>query len=332
MRTVDDLLLRLALGILVGLLVIQILVGCEAPEASRLGLSAPAFPEVDLSLHRRTPEPEQPPAFQARDPRASWCEPLDQPFCETTSDCTDGARCVTPWWAAEATDVRVCARPMPTRSERRWRSSRLRVYVDHVCNRADGCEPDDIHALFRVLALRESTWRPWKRHRLSVDLDAARAAWELHRDTYASNPAVADPDRWTSVGLLGQNPAIWLRHWDTDAPPEVLCGEVEGPEVFRRVAIEAVRKIADGVQCDGETFTGTAKGGGPSWYDVSRVNSGRLCPGSGEHRDAFAARARRVGLDPWAPVSVADLGEPIPRDRQDEIAAEIRAKMDAVPR
>lgn len=332
MRTLDDLFRRLAWGAIAVLAATRLLTGCEAPQPAPLGLHAPPLPDVDLALFLAPPPDVEPePAVQARDPRAGWCEPLDQPFCRTTADCSDGARCVRPWWAATGTDAKVCARSMPTRGERRWRADRLRVYVDHVCKRSDGCEPNDLHAYLRLMVLRESTYRPWKRHRLSADLRASAKALDRNADVFADNPAFGDPDRWTSVGMLGQAPANWLQRWDPMAPPETLCGEVESAEAhFRRVR-EAVAIIAAGVDCGGERFTGTADGR-PSWYDVSRVNSGSLCPGSQAHRDAFAARARRVGLDPWAPVTPRDLGESIPREGQDEIAASIRAKMDALPR
>lgn len=346
MRTIDDLAVRLAWGTLAVLAGSQLLAGCGAPEPATLGLAAPRLPDVDLAMFVAPPPDVEPePAVQARDPRSGWCEPLDQAFCQTTADCSDGARCVTPWWAATGTETKVCARPMPTRSERRWRSDRLRVYVDHVCKRSDDCEPNDLHAYLRVMALRESTFRPWKRHRLNPDLRAASIALERNADVFEGNPAMADPDRWTSIGMLGQSPANWLQRWDPMAPPETLCGEVEAAEAHLRAARIAIEKIAEHkVDCDGDgfreylgsacydgKFPGGRTGCWPSWYDVSRVNSGSLCPGSQAHRDAFAARAHRVGLDPWAPVTPRDLGESIPRDGQDVIAAELRAKMDAVP-
>lgn len=330
--TIDALFLRVTTTCLVILVLGQLLAGCSRPETSASGMPSPRLPVLDLDMFVvDPPEPEPARAVQVRDPRSNWCEPLDQPFCTSDRECTDGSECVTPWWAVTGTETKVCARPMPGLDERRWRSARIRVYVDHVCRRADGCEPNDLHAYIRVLALRESTWRPWKRHRLTPDLEAAQRAWERSGNLFYGNPAAADPDRWGSgVGLLGQIPAHWLQRWDPMAPPETLCGEVEAVEAHLRAGREAVRKIVSGVQCDGRTFTGTAEGR-PSWYDVSRVNSGSLCPGSLEHQEAFAARARRVGLDPWAPVTAADLGDPIPRDQQDAVAAGIRVRMDALP-
>lgn len=334
--TIDGLALRIVLGCLGVIASCQLLAGCGESPTPTLGLAVPQIPNVDLA--RYVVEEPQPEAEQAprHDPRVGWCEPLDQPFCRDASDCADGMRCVTPWWAEANTEAKVCAMPWPTRDERRWRANRLRVVVDHLCKRSDGCEPNDLHGYLRVIALRESTWRPWKRGRLNPDLVAAGSAWVKHRDEYAGNPAAADPERWsTGLGLYSAIPALWLRRWDVMAPPEVLCGEVEATEAHLRAARDQVRKIAGGIDCDGDghrEFTGTSREQSPSWYDVSRTNSGKLCPGSEEHQEVFAARAERVGLDPWAPVTVADLGQPIPTDVQDQVAAELRARMDLVPR
>ena len=185
-----------------------------------------------------------------------------------------------------------------------------------------------------MLALRESTWRPWKRSRLAPDLRANQIAWAKHRERFAANPARSDPDRWsTGLGYYSQIPALWLPRWDASAPPETLCGEVESTEAHLRAARDQIRKIASGsITCNGEPFTGTARDGGPSWYDASRVNSGSLCPGSDDERLTFESRAEKVGLDPWAPIAVAQLGVEIPREDQDRAAAELRARMESVPR
>jgi hypothetical protein len=344
LRTTDDLVCLIARGAIAVLIASRFLAGCGAPETATMGLGAPRLPDVDLGMFVASPPNEElEPAVQARDPRANWCEPLDQPFCTSQRDCSDGAECVRPWWAAVGTETKVCARQLPDRDERRWRADRLRVVVDHLCKRSDGCEPNDLHAYLRVLALRESTWRPWKRHRLNPDLEAAASAWKQLRETFAGNPAARDPDRWGSgVGLFGMNPARWLPRWDPMAPPETLCGEVEATEVHLRAARDQVRKIAGGVDCNGDgepdywgSSIATSSPGTrsrPSWYDVSRVNSGSLCPGSAVHRDAFEDRARAVGLDPWAPVTQRSLGRAIPVETQDDIAAALRVEMDALPR
>jgi hypothetical protein len=244
---------------------------------------------------------------------------------------------VTPWWA-ETIEAKVCARSMPGPAQRRWRVERLSVYVEHVCKRSAGCSPAKLLGYLHVLAGRESSMRPWKRSRLNPDIEANSAAWTKHRDKFTSNPAAANPDRWmTGLGYYGQNAALWLPRWDAAAPPEVLCGEVESSEAHLRSARDNLRRLERGADCDkdGEPdywgsacdLPGQCR---PSWYDVSRTNSGTVCPGDAEDREDFVRRARGVGLDPWAPVERAELGDAIPREGQDEVAADLRARMDAL--
>jgi hypothetical protein len=339
MRTIDDLALRLALAALLLIAASQAFAGCGSSRAAtELGL---ALPNLDIAIPK-PPEPAPTLTVPTHDERASWCEPLDPPFCRVAADCSAESKCVRPWWA-ETDESKVCSRGIPDRDERRWRAERLRVYVDHVCSRSTGCEPNDLHAYLRALVLRESTWRPWVRARLEPDLEANAIAWSKYRHKFAGNPAAKDPDRWiTGLGYYSQIPALWLPRWDVSAPPEVLCGEVESTEVHLRAARAQVAKIWRGVDCDGDhgpDFWGTSCGDGrppsecsPSWYDASRTNSGSLCPGDADHRQRFAARASSLGLDPWAPIEVGDLGQSIPRDRQDEIAAELREAMDQIRR
>lgn len=340
MRSIDGLFVRAALLALGLLGLTQLLAGCDeghaaapAQQTSQVIEAEPAELAVQVAATPARPRPA------VSDPRASWCEPFDQPACSSNRDCTDGRSCVRPWWADASTTMQVCAYGMPTRSVRRWRSARARVVVDHVCRARDGCDQSELHRYLRLMILRESTWRPNKRHRLNPDLEAAASAWSKHRYRYADNPAFGDPNRWASgVGLLGQIPVIWLDKWDATAPPETLCGEVEAIEVHLRVGRAAVSKIQNGLDCDGDgarDFWGTAcddESCGPSWYDVSRINSGQLCPGADEHQGAFEARAAKVGLDPWARVDAAALGAPIPVASQDQVAAELRMSMDAIER
>lgn len=334
MRTTDDVVLRLSLAVLGALVVGQCLAGCSETERALPLLPVPMLPTLDVfTLSPPEPEPvvEQP----RRDERAGWCEPLDPPPCPADRRCPDGTECVTPWWASG--DVEVCSMPTPDKDGRRVQVERLGVFVDHVCQPADGCRPGQLLAYLRLLAVRESSLRPWKRHRLDPDLAANELAWSRHRAKFAENPAAVDPDRWmTGLGLYAQIPALWLPRWDVDAPPEVLCGVVESTEVHLRAARDQVRKIGGGVDCDGDgepDYWGSAceesEPCRPSWYDASRTNSGSLCPGDEDHRRRFAERAADVGLDPWALVGSADLGEPIPRAEQDAVAELLRERMDA---
>ncbi len=332
--------LQLAVGLL--LLVMPSLAGCEtAPVATaELGLAIPQF-QLEVSIRwPEVPEPEPLRTEPRVDPRVSWCEPLDQPFCEDHRDCSNGTRCLRPWWANTNTTAKVCAMQWPTRATQRWQAKRIQVYVNHVCKRSRGCDPIALMNYIETMVDRESAWRWWKRHWLSPDVEAATDAFDARRTELAANPAINNPDRWmTGLGLLAQNPAIWISAWDPLAPPEALCGEVEAIEAHLRIARNAVNKILGGVDCNGDgtdDFWGTScEHEGecqPSWYDVSRVNSGSLCPGNAGHQRRFERRAKAFGLDPWDPVWSHQLGDSIPRDRQDEIAAELRTAMDAIPR
>lgn len=345
----DRLAIFLVFAMLLAIVFAQACAGC---------VPAPAVAHVELehddppALFPAWRSPDANVVAPTFDSRATWCEPIDPVFCSTNADCNAGERCVSPWWI-EGQDAKVCARPFPNRAEKRWRSARLRVFVDHVCRRSDGCEPNDLHAYLRLMAMRESSMRPAKRHRLNPDLEASARAWSKHRDAFADNPAAHDPDRWsTGLGYYGQNPAIWLPRWDASAPPETLCGEVEASEAHLRAARDQVDRIHGGVDCDADgspDFWGTSCGMDGylswdrgvdrlpsecdlSWYDISRVNSGTACPGSRAGMLDFEARAARVGLDPWAPVRSEDLGVAISRAGQDQAAAGLRRAMDAVAR
>lgn len=284
------------------------------------------------------------------DPRSNWCERLEQPWCQHDRECTDGTKCVAPWWASVNTTAKVCAMPLPNLRTKRWRIARQRVVVDYLCQRKYGCEPNNLHRYFRAISLRESTHQPYDRHRRNPDLEAAWEAWQKHKHKFENNPAYHNPDRWmTGVGMFGFIPAIWLPRWDPMAPPEVLCGEVEALVAYVRAAKDQFSKIKRGVDCNGDgarDFWGTSCGPegwspnmgllasecSPSWYDISLTSSGTTCPTSEARRNAFAARASRVGLDPWGPVTTLSLGRPIPVADQDKIAAGLRDRMDEIPR
>lgn len=272
------------------------------------------------------PEPLPPPV----DP-VTWCEPIEPSACLVDAHCSpvaDGTPrvCVHPWWSDDA-DEKVCAVRHPTTAIRRWRSKRLRVLVDAICQRRDGCDPEALHNYLAVLALRESSWRPYAVHRLNPDLEANRRAWSRLAQRYSDSPAVDEPWRWhAGRGYYGQNPALWLARWDTAAVPELLCGEVEATLVHLRGARDRWERLANGVTCDGEEHHGTADA--PSWYSLSLVNSGNdPCP-SEPSRSRFDRRARSQGLDGHSVVTRRMLGRPVPHEQQDDFARRVRADMD----
>ena len=281
--------------------------------------------------------PPAPPEIDYRD----WCEPVDAPMCRTSADCTaapDGTPrvCTREWWV-DGSEAHVCVSRAPRRGVQQWRSDRLRVLVDAICQRRDGCDPEQLHDYLAVLALRESSWRPYVVHRLEGDREAALVSWRRMADHYVDSPAHGEPQRWVSRGYFGQNPALLLERWDATAVPEVLCGEVESTLVHLRVARDRLRRLERGVTCDGEEHHGTADDHGPSWYDVSRANAGSdACPGKAGHalavRRSFETRALARGLDPYGAVHSAMLGREVDRAEQDAFARRVRASMDALPR
>lgn len=275
-------------------------------------------------------------------PDESWCEPVvpiacdpAAPVCPVAPDGTP-LRCVEDWFAGSGSHV--CVADYPTRAVREWRAARLRVLVDAVCSRRDGCDPAALHAYLATLAMRETTLRPWKMSRLPADVAANALAWRRYADLYRDNPAAGDPARWMAGrGYFGQNAAAVLHVWDANAIPEALCGEVEATLTHLRTARKRWRQLADGVTCDGAAGAhhGTAENGEPSWYDVSLANSGSdPCPGENGHRAAvregFVRRATSRGLAPYGRVTLAMLGQDVPRDEQARFASDVRRKMDAV--
>jgi hypothetical protein len=196
------------------------------------------------------------------------------------------------------------------------------------------------------LILRESTWRPYKVHRLAGDVAANGRAWEKYAALYSGNPAAREPGRWSAGrGYFGANAAAVLHVWDPLAIPEALCGEVESVIVHLRTARKRWQLLDHGTcceaACDDTTpgirieHHGTSRNGGPSWYDMSMVNSGsEACPATKGRplvvREGFVKRAKSRGLDAYGTVTLAMLGRDIGRDEQAAFAAKVRRRMAAV--
>jgi hypothetical protein len=243
---------------------------------------------------------------------------------------------------------------------------------------------------------RETSKRPWKRHRLNPDATANKQAWVNQARAYGwevdlecddgramiqqpdgrwrdekgracgkkrklvvanfrpdpdaaeHNPYYGERWRWQyGLGGYGKNSAYGVQDWDKMAPPEILCLEVPGTEAYLRDARTAILRYT-GVRapsCDGAPYRGRAhkldENGEetwvdrPSWHDVHRVASGgKWCPKNtakaAKQKAAFAKRMNRVGLDPDAPVGIEDLGRPLPKVSQVELAATVRTRVDAV--
>lgn len=311
---------------------------------------SPAAPTIAVKLPSSTTQTEALPAPQpapiiVNTSARNLCEPLEWPLCakrgELCSPMPDGTkrRCRQRTRRHGAVEL-VCVPEVPSREIQSWRRARLRTIVESICDPRKGCRPNDLMNYLTILADRETSRRPWKRHRMDVDRESASQAWTNNKHRYADSPAVDEPWRWaTGLGYYGQNPALWLWRWDEQAEPETLCGEVESTLVHLRGARQRWRLLTAGVACDGEEFHGSSEGGAPSWYDISLVNSGsEACPaqpGDGRRwrqRRSFERRAERFGLDPYAPVSLKMLGTPVAQGKQAEFVAKVYAQVTKVQR
>ncbi len=313
------------------------------------------------------PEPVAPDVYAGHQ---GWCAPIYRSFCDEKVECPDDPfhpgkmRCVHPYWMQDP-NTNVCAVNYPKRSERIWRKDRLEFVVDDRCD--GGCDRRALTAMLSLEALKESTWRPWIRHRLNPDHEANQRAHMTHAERYGhavkqvdrmvprgnrevkrtydvlsyqddGNPHYREPERWQyGLGLFGMNAAGFTFEWDDMAPPEVLCLEPVAVEAWLRRARRSHRKLVSGIDCDRDGVrefhgTGARDGvqvGAPSWWDLhNAVNVGTLCPTSEERRRKFAARAERVDLDPMAPVAYEDLGIPVDDDSQNTWAGALLEQME----
>ena len=269
---------------------------------------------------------------------------------------------------AKKSDLRVCSPGPARRRERDSQRDRIRElvrlqYSDEIticqegprwkCGQAKS-RGDRLARLLSMVAQRETTMRRWKRHRLNGDIRENRIAWQrtardyghayVSRKTRTRKLPVRDVvfkptgsshfrQRWRwqyGLGLYGMIAAYHTRSWDPMAPPEVLCRDVEATEAYLRAARSGWRKLTGGIDCDGEPgreWHGV--NGSPTVYDVHRYASGgKLCPGP-KSMAKFERRARGAGLDPYAPIRLSDLGRPIDRETQNEVAALRTAQLDS---
>lgn len=326
--------IMLAIGVVLAM-------ACEAQRIERR-------PEQSLSMVPPAPEPA--PSDEATwydenikdmtpkpyDGWERWCGPIDRQECEVVDDCEGELpagewRCVRPWWAkAEMGKIRICAPTFPNRKEKAVVIDQLRNFVAHRCGR--GCDRKALLKFLRLAALRDSSYRPWKRHRLNPDVEANKNAWVRQSPRYADNDHYDEKNRWEAgLGLYGQNAALWTRVWDAAAPPEILCRVEESTEAYLRGArgywgrLDERRRRDMSADCDGDGEREEL--GAVTWYDINRAVStgGRPCP-TDENRADYEARAKRQGLDSDQEVTKAMLGKPIPRARQNEDAERIRRK------
>ncbi len=227
------------------------------------------------------------------------------------------------------------------------------------CLRKNYCDPDDLQDFLRVPAQRESNWKRYADHMRNPDVAANKTAWRKYAKRYrwhvevdrfggvveayptlpGFNRFYGDRHRWRGLGLYGQNTALWIPAWDMRAPPEAFCREVPSSEAYLRTARRVWRKIAGGIDCDGDGErdfygSGILKDGTvlPTWGDVHQGTSvGKLCPRIKSH-DLFAARAAKIDLDADEPIHQVRLGRQIKPARQYLVAAWLQVRMNFVAR
>lgn len=325
------------------------------------------------------------------DPYAGWqrrCEP-ELALCRSDDDCKDvfhpsgkAMKCIKPYWSkknAEGQWTKVCSPGWSNREERQWRRDRLRrlvtrAYFDELdtcinglpleqqsraCQRETRLGETLTKFLWTVYA-RETTGRPWKRHRLNGDVSMAKTEWYKQQRRYGyavakdkrgqikslyacktlskrpgepkwmdacrkrdPSPHFMDQDRWAyGLGPYGQNAALWTGTWDPMAPPEILCGEVEPTEAYLRGARRVWKKLRGGITCNGEFYRPQV-----TWEILHRgVSGGQLCPA--RKPSQFRQQAGRHGLDPDQVVTLEMLGSPIDKKQQNETARAVLAFVD----
>ena len=162
----------------------------------------------------------------------------------------------------------------PKRYQRTWSNGRA-TWEQHWRCTQHTAPAARLAAYLGVVYGRETSRRPWKRHRLNPDVNANRDSWVTQAAAYGWEVELVcengkkkckkkqqvvsnywpDPeadeynehygDRWRwqyGLGGYGKNSALGAQDWDPMAPPEVLCLEVQGTEAYLRDARTAVRK------------------------------------------------------------------------------------------
>lgn len=150
----------------------------------------------------------------------------------------------------------------PTRGEKK----NIKSLIRKTCHAA-GVSWQDCRFFSDIVAVRESAYRPWVRHKLSGDKSAALKSYLRNAPHYGwilqwglkdrkredvskivytehgdiQNPYYKDLERWTyGLGLGGINVANHLSRFDKTAPPEILCDIVINTMVQIDIARSAV--------------------------------------------------------------------------------------------
>lgn len=203
------------------------------------------------------------------------------------------------------------------------------------CKSGNYCDHKKLSKYLSIIAKRESTWDNETTHVLNRDQTANVAAYSKAKKGkwYEGSKFFGEFDRWSQgYGWYGHNAALNTFYWDTNAPPEILCRQVESTEVHLRKMRKAFNKLfkkyEDTTQ-DVKLSNGeSAKLIGVTWYDLHRAtSSGKLTREDVIPVSTFVSRAKTAGLDPFETVNINWLGIPIPKENQNQIAEEIRQKV-----
>ena len=219
------------------------------------------------------------------------------------------------------------------------------------CRTGHFCQPDKLASYLALVAKREASWNNSTSHELNLDVEANKKSYRKaeKRGWYEGSPHFASVDRWErGYGWYGFNAALHTYLWDKDAPPEILCRQVESTEVYLRKARRTFQKLWSKYG-DDKPRTYVLDTGeevqvrGVTWYDIHRAaSSGKLVPEKIIRTRRWSkkkqkwrqvgfvtrARGRRIGLDPFETVMWEMLGKEIPADGQNEAADDIRLQVE----
>ena len=232
--------------------------------------------------------------------RARLRELIAQQYFDETEHCSD--------WSWNLTRTK---KGNPDKYEREWANGKPTHRQFWKCGRASS-EAEDLTDFLWLIYFRETSARPWKRHRLNPDKAANERAYVKHAKRYGwivetqcidsrrkrcrskdkmitgahpdpnadeHNPHYDARFRFQfGLGGLGQNTALWLASWDNMAPPEALCLEPVQFETYLRNARSIVRKLQGGIDCDGD-LKKDHWNKAPTWTVVHRgASGGKICP------------------------------------------------------
>jgi hypothetical protein len=276
-------------------LLLIFLTACSPSESQDLHWSVPVEEAPKVVVETQTVyrkfEEHLPDPYQGWE---TWCENTRIDSCTKDTDCkpdrTGMARkCINPWWSKGK--EKICAIPYPGKEYTKSVKDQVRRTIDIQCKKH--CDADALFRFMSVISARESSWRPWKQHRLNPDIKAARTTWVKYRKQYIENQHYLFRYRWQGWGLHGENSGTFTMMWDKKAPPEVLCRPEVSTETWLRMARRAWKKQMDlGIR--------------PTWNTIhAAVASGKVRP----TEKALTKFRKQTTFDVDTPISLSALGK-----------------------